>query len=186
MLQSAPFDLSGRNNFARELMAHMKIDSYGRFLNNRQLETEDSGHATKIRLIAKYKFCLDFENAIASDYVTEKFFDPFISGTVPVYRGAPNVDLFAPGPNSFVDASKFSGPKELAEFLIHLDDNDDAYRRYFSWREAGLSASLEKLLSKCDGEAFCRLCKIVVESQATYRRPAWMRSISAPRIALGL
>jgi len=185
MLQSARFDLSGRNGFARELMAHIKIDSYGRFLNNRQLETEDRGHETKIALIGDYKFCLAFENAIAPDYVTEKFFEPFISGTVPVYRGAPNADLFAPGPNSFVDASKFSGPKELAEFLIYLDNNDDAYRRYFSWREAGLSAGLERLLSECDGEAFCRLCRILIGRKATYRWPAWLRSIFAPRIQLG-
>ena len=183
MLQSDTFDLSGRNDFARELMAHMKIDSYGRFLNNRQLRTEDRGHETKLRLIANYKFCLGFENTIAPDYVTEKFFEPLIGGTVPVYRGAPNIDLFAPGPKSFIDASKFSGPKELAEFLIYLDKNDDLYRQYFAWREAGLSAGFMELLSRRYEEPFRRLCEIVLESRAVYRRPGWMQSILARRVS---
>ena len=186
MLQSDTFDLSGRNEFASELMALMKIDSYGRFLNNRQLETADRGHKTKMRLIASYKFCIGFENTIAPDYVTEKFFEPLTAGTVPVYRGAPNVDLFAPGPHSFIDASKFSSAKDLAEFLIYLDQNDDAYRQYFAWREAGLSASFEKLLSRCSGEAFCRLYNIVADRQAAYHPPVWMQCILARRVWFGL
>ena len=183
MLQSAAFDASGRNHFARELMGHMKIDSYGRFLNNRQLATVGTGREAKLRLIANYKFCLGFENSIAPDYVTEKFFDPLISGTIPVYRGAPNVDAFAPGANSFIDASKFAGPRELADFLIDLDKSDEAYRQYLAWREAGLSTGFEALLSRHEVEPFCQLCQLVTGKQ--YRPPSRLLSALAPRIFLG-
>jgi len=88
MLQTSAIDHSGRNRLAMELMTQMKIDSYGRFLNNRQPEIPDRGQETKLSLIAPYKFCLAFENSIAVDYVTEKFFDPFLAGTVPVYFGS--------------------------------------------------------------------------------------------------
>ena len=185
MLQSAAFDASGRNQFARELMAHMKIDSYGSFLNNRQFATPDSGREAKLALIANYKFCLGFENSIAPDYVTEKFFDPLISGSVPVYRGAPNVDLFAPGVNSFIDASKFAGPHELAEFLVYLDNNDEAYRSYLAWREAGLSTGFEALLARHEVEPFCQLCRIVLRGKP-YSPPSWIQSALAPRIFLRL
>jgi hypothetical protein len=96
MFQSASVDKSGRNDFARELMAHIDIHSYGRFLNNRALPDGDNGQATKLSVAARYKFCLGFENSIAEDYVTEKFFDPLLAGSVPVYRGADNVGAFAP------------------------------------------------------------------------------------------
>lgn len=36
-----------------------------------------------------------FENVIAMDYVTEKFYDPLIAGSVLVYLGAPNIADFA-------------------------------------------------------------------------------------------
>ena len=137
MLQSAATDRSGRNDFARRLMSHLAIHSYGRFLNNRPMPAPDRGHKTKLALIAPYKFCLAFENSIATDYVTEKFFDPLLAGTVPVYRGAPNVDAFAPGDSAFIDASKLAGPRELAELLIKLDRDEDAYYQYFKWRETG-------------------------------------------------
>lgn len=164
MFQSKRLDRSGRNAFARELMEHLKVDSYGSFLKNRQLEIPDRGRETKLHLIAKYKFCIGFENSIAPDYVTEKFFEPLLGGSVPVYRGAPNVESFAPGPNAFVDAFDFSGPRELAEFLADLDHDDQAYRRYFAWRQHGLSKQLRAHLAKRGPEPFCKLCKMAVDN----------------------
>ena len=167
MLQSSAIDRCGRNQYARELMTHMKVDSYGRFLNNRQVEASDRGHQTKLAIIAPYKFCLAFENSIAVDYVTEKFFDPLLAGTVPVYRGAGNAAAFAPGDNAFIDASKFAEPRELAKFLTELDRDEDAYRQYFKWRESGLSTDFERLVSAASKEPFGQLCEIVLAQHET-------------------
>jgi Glycosyltransferase family 10 (fucosyltransferase) C-term/Fucosyltransferase, N-terminal/Glycosyl transferase family 2 len=177
MFQSSNVDRSGRNEFARELMSHMPVDSYGRFLNNRQIAVEDRGHETKLATIASYKFSLGFENSIADDYVTEKFFDPFLAGTVPVYRGAANVEMFAPGENAFIDATKFAGPRELAEHLMKLDQDEDAYRQYFRWRENGLSADFKRLLARSSKGPFCQLCEIVLA-----RRPATAREHRPTRV----
>jgi hypothetical protein len=165
LFQSDPYDRSGRNDFAGELMTHMDIHSYGKFLNNRQIDTEDRGGETKHQVISAYKFCLAFENSIAPDYVTEKFFDPLRAGTVPVYRGAPNIDDFAPGDHAFIDASKFAGPRQLAAYLSQLDRDDAAYRAYFRWRDTGFSAKFRKLLSNHPGQPFCRLSEIVCAAQ---------------------
>ena len=70
---------------------------------------------------ARYKFTLAFENTVTPDYVTEKLYEPLIAGSVPVYRGAPNVADFAPAPRCFIDAADFAGPAELAAYLDHLD-----------------------------------------------------------------
>lgn len=166
MFQSDDFDRSGRNAFLRELMQHLRVDSYGSFLNNRQLAAPDRGRETKLDLIAGYKFCIGFENSIAPDYVTEKFFDPLLAGSVPVYRGAPNAGLFAPGPDAFIDVSDFSGPRQLAEFLVHLDHDDRAYRRYLAWRETGLSDRFRALLVRRGAEPFCSLCRTVAGMQS--------------------
>ena len=38
------------------------------------------------------KFVLAFENSVCNDYVTEKIYDVFAAGVVPIYLGAPNID----------------------------------------------------------------------------------------------
>jgi alpha-1,3-fucosyltransferase 10 len=182
MFQSVDLDRSGRNEFAAELMSLMPVDSYGRFLNNRQLEIPDRGRETKLEVFGSYKFCIGFENSICTDYVTEKFFDPFLSGSVPVYRGASNVDDFAPGPHSYINAADFSGPRELAEYLTYLDGNDAAYGEYFAWRQNGLAPRLKELLERRGSEPFCKLASLVVERGGAPARPSWLTRMQSPRV----
>lgn len=142
---SGRHDRSGRGELAAELMRHMELHSYGRCLRNRRLRP-DRGRSTKLETIARYKFTLAFENAHAPDYVTEKFFDPLVGGSVPVYLGAPNVDEFAPGEHCYVDASDFSEPAELARHLRALGEDDEAYERLHAWRRQPLRPEFLRLL----------------------------------------
>lgn len=75
LFQSATKDTSGRNAFAAELMRHLPVDSYGRFLNNSAIPQPDRGAATKMDLFGGYRFCLALETS-EEDYVTETFFQP--------------------------------------------------------------------------------------------------------------
>jgi hypothetical protein len=72
MFVSGRHDRSGRIAYASELSRYMNVHSYGRKLRNRRLRP-DHGRPSKLETIASYKFTLAFENAIAPDYVTEKF-----------------------------------------------------------------------------------------------------------------
>jgi alpha-1,3-fucosyltransferase 10 len=128
---SSPDDRCGRNDYLAELMQHVAIDSYGRVCHNRDLG-EDHGRDSKLAALARYRFAIAFENSIARDYVTEKFFDPLLVGAVPIYRGAPNVAELAPGERCFVDASSFPGPRALAEYIAGI--GDDEYERFHEWR----------------------------------------------------
>ena len=92
---SSRINLSHRLEYATELMHYLDVHSYGKFRRNRAL-ADDHWRPTKLEVIAAYKFTLAFENAIGEDYVTEKFFDPLVAGSVPVYLGAPNVEALAP------------------------------------------------------------------------------------------
>src|SRR5690242_8698380 len=162
MFQSASHNKSHRVEFARELMSRVQVDSYGRILQNRALpEGVDQGQTTKLATIARYKFCLALENALEIDYVTEKFFDPLLVGTVPVYRGAPNVGQFAPGKDAFINAADFSSPRELALYLKELASDDEAYRRFLRWRQEPLLPSFQADLDALRVPGFSKLVEIV-------------------------
>lgn len=138
MFQSSQHDACGRIRYAAELMGHIRVDSYGAILNNRTLPDADRGVATKRAVLGRYKFCIAFENSIAPDYVTEKLFDGLVAGTVPVYRGAPNIAEFAPGPQSYIDANAFADPAALAAYLHSLAADDEAYASFHRWRHQPL------------------------------------------------
>lgn len=56
--------------------------------------------------LANYAFSIVFENAREVGYITEKIFDCFIAGVIPVYLGAPNVGQYIPS-ECFIDARRF-------------------------------------------------------------------------------
>ena len=161
MFQSDPINRSKRLEFAKGMMEHIQVDSFGKVLRNADLPFPDEGGSTKLRVVGGYKFCLSLENSIETDYVTEKFFDPLLAGTVPVYRGAPNVALFAPGDECFIDASAFRSERELADYLKYLDHDDAAYARFFAWRQKPLLASFQEFLDKVKTDPFERLARLV-------------------------
>lgn len=157
---SGRHDLSGRVAYAAELMRHMEVHSYGRRLRNKKLRP-DRGRESKLDATAGYRFTLAFENASAIDYVTEKFFDPLIMGSVPVYLGAPNVDEFAPADHCYIDASHFSGPEALARHLTGL--TAEAYGEYLAWKQRPLRASFLELVEEQRTPPLARLCERVRE-----------------------
>lgn len=73
--------------------------------------------AEKIKLFSQYKFVLAFENNNVTDYVTEKLPHAFLSGALPIYMGAPNIDDWLPGEMSIVKTDTFSGPEVLLDPL---------------------------------------------------------------------
>jgi len=145
-VQSNHWDRAGRRDYVARLMRRVKIDSYGRSLNNRAL-VGDNGDESKLDLIARYKFTIAFENSIALDYVTEKFFQPLCVGSVPIYRGAPNVRSLAPATDCYIDANNFDSPEHLAAYLNHLLVTPREYEAYLAWRTRdfapGFKAALE-------------------------------------------
>lgn len=160
LFQSAALNCSGRVDFTAQLSRHTKIDSYGRHFHNRTVRGPDLGRKTKIETIARHSFCLALENSIEPDYVTEKIYDAFEAGTVPIYLGAPNVDEFVPE-NSYIDASAFPDTKDLAAYLHHLIETPRDYGAYFAWRSKPLPDSLVNRLHGLETPPFCRLMNLV-------------------------
>jgi hypothetical protein len=163
---------SGRTQYIRELMRLYPVDSYGRCLNNMGPEpaANDVFHygygdyARKQALMRGYLFALTFENALIRDYVSEKMYGALASGAIPLYRGAPNVDEWVPGPDSIIDVTQFESPAALAERLHAFDEADYAVMQ--RWRDQPPSASFVHKASLSIDSLGDRLCS---ELQ---RRPA--------------
>lgn len=71
----------------------------------------------KSEILKEYKFAVCYENAKdIPGYITEKIFDCFFAGCVPVYWGAPNVTDFMPA-GAFIDKRNFKNYEELYRYL---------------------------------------------------------------------
>jgi alpha(1,3/1,4) fucosyltransferase len=82
----------------------------------------------KPEVMSQYNFALTFENVILKDWITEKIFDCFAVGTVPIYWGAPNIDDHVPQ-ECFIDMRKFANYYELRSYLNNLSPNEiEVYR----------------------------------------------------------
>lgn len=167
---SSRFDRSGRTDYLRELMRHMPIDSYGKIGRNRTL-SHDDGTLTRRQVQSRYRFSLAFENAIDRDYVTEKFFDPLMVGSVPVYLGAPNIEEFAPGDDCFIDVRRFARPEHLAAHLRELAADEAAYQRHLAWRSKPLRSSFLRMVEAVSSPVKCRLSRLVRQRRGCGMEP---------------
>lgn len=79
-------------------------------------------------VLRKYKFSICYENARdIQGYITEKIFDSFFAGCVPVYLGAPNIADQVPV-DTFIDKRNFETYDELYNYL--KDVSDEQYLKY--------------------------------------------------------
>jgi hypothetical protein len=83
---------------------------------------------SKSETMSEYRFALCFENSILRGWMTEKLFDCFFVGTIPVYWGAPDVLDWVPA-ETFIDMRQFAGLPELRKFLHAITPQQaDRYR----------------------------------------------------------
>ncbi|XP_032868495.1 alpha-(1,3)-fucosyltransferase 11 [Amblyraja radiata] len=157
-LQSHCQVAADRDRYVQQLMQHLQIDSYGQCLQNKELPNQrlvDTLTATTedpefMEFISKYKFHLAMENAICDDYMTEKLWRPMHLGVVPIYRGSPVVQDWLPNSHSVILIDDFQSPKDLADYINYLDQNDEEYMKYLEYKKPGgitntvLVESLEK------------------------------------------
>lgn len=115
-----------------------------------------------------YKFYLAFENSNCVDYITEKLFENALQQSlVPIVMGARPEDYKKYAPyRSYIHVDDFESPRELAEYLYELDEDDDAYNRYFQWRGTGEIKFQPK-------NHFCELCAMLHDSKVM-STPKWI------------
>ncbi len=83
--------------------------------------------ADKTATIKNYKFCICYENTNTPGYVTEKMFDCFYAGVIPVYLGAENVTETIPE-SCFINRRKFECDEAVYQYMRAMDK--ETYERY--------------------------------------------------------
>jgi alpha(1,3/1,4) fucosyltransferase len=80
--------------------------------------------AHKREVLTKTRFSICYENIRdLPGYITEKIFDSFFSGCVPVYWGASNINDYIPV-DCFIDRRKFRCTEEVYHFLKAMTEDE--------------------------------------------------------------
>uniref|UniRef100_A0A1I8QBQ6 Fucosyltransferase n=1 Tax=Stomoxys calcitrans TaxID=35570 RepID=A0A1I8QBQ6_STOCA len=192
-MQSDCDTMSGRDDYVKELMNYIKVDSYGTCLKNRKLppSLQKIQHdylnnlysPELLKFMARYKFIMSYENGVCEDYITEKFWRPLIAGAIPIYFGSPSIKDWSPNEKSFINVRDFKSPESLAIYLKELDSHDKAYNSYLNHKYNMLQPiSNKRLLDELNsrkaamynGDIFqsfeCAVCSYVHEQTKQAKR----------------
>ena len=73
-------------------------------------------------VLGNSRFSIVYENIKGlNGYITEKIFDAFTAGNIPIYWGAEDIDDYIPK-NCFIDRRNFSNHEELYKFLKDMSE----------------------------------------------------------------
>jgi alpha(1,3/1,4) fucosyltransferase len=101
-----------------------------KFLLRYKLTTWKGISEDKQKTISNYKFLFIIENGMHyNGYLTDKIFECFYSGTVPIYLGALNIKSYIPE-ECYIDFRKFKNISDLHNYLLNIDHK--TYKEYIS------------------------------------------------------
>lgn len=119
---------------------------YGAGWNSYNFKNYKGRVASKLDALKHYKFNYCYENIQKIDgYITEKIFDCFKVGCIPIYWGAQNITDFIPK-NCFIDRRDFANNQELYNFIKSMKKED--YEQYLYNIQAYLASDKALLYSK--------------------------------------
>lgn len=127
--KSNSLDLFGRNwnlTLNRRTLWWKYLINYSSIMKAYRGSTEN-----KHKTLSNYKYSICFENSIMNGYVTEKIFDCFYAGTVPIYYGASDISDYI-DPNSYIDYNNFRNPADLKSYVDALSN-----AQYLDMKEKG-------------------------------------------------
>ena len=167
-----------RTEYMRQLMNYIQVDSYGACLKNKEgliglygkVDNRFVFKDHKLILSRYYKFSLVFMNQDCDYFIDDRLYHALTTGSVPIFMGTDKVDKFLPGNlrNSIIKVSDFKSPKELAEYLKFLSNNETAYSRYLEWKWRGLGDIFNTTIGrwwKPKFPLFCQVCMALAKGK---------------------
>jgi len=118
------------------------FDLYGYNWNIEQYPSYKGQIQNKIAVVKRYKFSICFENnKNINGYITEKIFQCFESGNIPIYLGAENILDYIPK-GCFIDFRNFKNFNELYIYLKTMEEEE--YQNYLENIRNFLSSQMAK------------------------------------------
>ena len=90
--------------------------------------------AELLNVFSKYKFIVVMENTHQEGYITEKIFNVFQAGAIPIYDGAPDINNFI-NPESFLSFDD----DDILEKIDYLKDNEKEYNKIINAKKINSS-----------------------------------------------
>lgn len=121
-----------RDRFFHLLNGYKKVSSPGSHLNNTSMDVgkrfSEDWMYTKLNFQSRCKFTIAFENSSSPGYTTEKLLHAYITNTVPIYWGNPEVTRDF-NPESMINCHDFSSFEAVVERIKEVDQNDEVYKK---------------------------------------------------------
>lgn len=116
-----------RDNMFDELSKVKKVDSAGRYRNN-MADGKPIPYNKTTNFQEQYKFTIAFENSSYKGYTTEKIFQAWAAGTIPIYWGDPCItEQF--NQDAFINCHNFASLSEMIDYVKRVDCDDELYLR---------------------------------------------------------
>jgi len=124
------------------------------------------------------------ENSNCEDYHTEKVWNGFNSGAVPIYLGS-NLTYKDHFPeNSVIHVYDFPDLPSLAKHLLYLANNETAYNKYLEWRKNPLPKHVQEKIDHAKGSLQTRISSLKIHFYSdtqfcvslAWKNPKWCKS----------
>ena len=108
-----------------------KVDCPSKFLHNdNSLKNEFNDN--KLEYLKQFKFNICPENVIEDGYITEKLFDAFKTGCIPIWNGDKNIEPNVINKDSILYWEKDSDNRELLKEIERLHRDETYYNNFIS------------------------------------------------------
>ena len=132
-----------------------EVKCAGKLLHNDNTLKNDFGN-NKIEYLRDFKFNICPENTISEGYITEKLFDSFRAGCIPIYSGDENIELDLINKNALLFYRKGEDNSELLKEVERLNKDDKLFDAFQSQKKINdamvdyLWERREKVLSRLE------------------------------------
>ncbi len=160
-----------RTEYMRQLMKYIDVHSYGACLKNKKgligLYSQINGKYVfkdyKFVMSRYYKFSLVFMNQDCDYFVDDRLYHALETGSIPIYMGTGLIDQFLPSNlrDSIIRASDFKSPKELAEYINYVANNETEFNKYLEWKWKGIGEYKNTTIGRWWDQKyplFCQVC----------------------------
>ncbi len=120
-----------RIDFFKKLFKYKRVDCFGKTsLTNSDNNLLPKSWADNPKFLSQYKFVISFENSFQNEYITEKLPNTMLAGSIPIYKGAPNVSEYF-NTNSFINFNNYEKSYDkMIDKIIELDQDDKKYKDF--------------------------------------------------------
>lgn len=126
-----------RNRFMA-ILSHVykKVDSCGLAYNNTGFRApgfQGEYNPEYYALIGRYKFMICFENNVGEYYCTEKLYNAYMGGAVPIYWGCPKVkEWFNTKSFLYLEDTSDESILQLIAKIVEIDNDDAKYNEIYN------------------------------------------------------